>query len=331
MADYTVFMPSLAGWVRNVWTTRAKIKAESDRQGNEDVQDLVDKGDAAARFRFTEFRDIEGTWQIYELYNDPGTVTVSNVELRAFLKRCRALAKRYGLRYAAQGGAKVADTFYHFNPRGGYGRIDYRVYARAKAPLSRHACHLANAVAFKMGDIPGIQKFKISGPGMTADRGDGLVVYLSDEASTMTLLEYLGRTCTRHFSGAVSPAVKQVQDGLGWAKEPPDPGKDHPLANHPDNAYSFGSYLAALIYVALKRTYFASMSTREDAFVAEVARVFEAGNVDPKNPHRPCASKEELEQLQALANGALVRDAAINGRPPGTAGAGHTNPMGDTV
>ena len=327
MADYTPFMTTLAGWIQSVWKSRATIKAASEETANCYVNDGLKLGDASARFRFADYRDTEGAGQIYDLYNDPEIVKVGNGEFKTFLTGCNKIIQQFGLFCNPQGGKAVANDFYHFQPAN-YGGIDYRVYAHAKAPYSEHCIQLARAVALMMRVEPGIQKFKIAGPGFTTARGDGLVVYISNEKTKDRVLKILAANKTAHFAGSLSPAVKTVCDGLGWAKEPPSPTKDHPLKTHPEKSYSFGSYLAALIFVALKRTYYVSMSTKEDAFVAEVLKVFEAGNVDPQNPHKPCGSKQELQQLKQLANARIIVQNAGNPPPTGTVGREHTNPLG---
>ena len=80
--------------------------------------------------------------------------------------------------------------------------------------------------------------------------------------------------------------------------------------------------------MALKNTYFNSMTTTEDQFLTRLRAVFDLGRVDTRNPHKPCATQTEYDALRQAANTAMVRDNATTAPPTGTVGRSHTDPLG---
>ncbi|MEV0597194.1 T3SS effector HopA1 family protein [Nonomuraea cavernae] len=123
-------------------------------------------------------------------------------------------------------------------------------------------------------DFPGVRAAKISGFEAIKQRGDGIVIYLTDQAATDRVLQWLVEYDERHpglFLPAVPPMTQPVMDGVGLGAEPRVSGN------------SFGSLRSDLIFEALVDT--RSAGGDLSMFKRKVDEYFRRGGVEPDNPH----------------------------------------------
>lgn len=261
MADYTAFEPGLAEWLRLVWGARAQIKAGANQWGRE-----------------------EGAGRVYDLYNDPAQDTRATQEWRDFVAILNYFYRKFGLDFWPQDGDWVPHEFYHcsvapLTPDQGHWRI-YGNLASPRNDAMQAPVDLLMTLLVDGGH--GVAKFKVAGPGMSTARGDQLVVWMNSEAACTNLLNTLAgyHGC---FAGNVPFSVATVAPGLGWAKEPVRGATMSPAIDEVNNAdkHSFGSYLAAIIYMGLEQ----SWDDDEQSYVDEVEEFLLNVGVQPRSPH----------------------------------------------
>src|SRR5262245_1029926 len=145
----------------------------------------------------------------------------------------------------------------------------------------------ANAlcVAYKVlelrSTVAGFQKLKVTGPEMSANRHDNVVIWLTGQDAVQRFLPHLGKDdFTQHYGNSTPPGTKQVRAGLAWANEPPETANGAPLSTLWGSIqHSFGSYLAGCIYIGLEKAW----DKKEPEYLDAVLKMFEMANVDPKN------------------------------------------------
>jgi len=281
MADYSAFEKGLARWLKAVWANRASIKSSVNSKGR-----------------------TEGAWCVYDCYNNPASSADEGSRWRKFLKLLVEIETTFSVEGRPQDGDTVPNDFYHFGPASlPPGQGEWRVYAHVKAPRNDHwyepACLLLKLMA---SGGSGIAKFKVAGPGMAPDRGDQIVVWTNSEQACKKVLEALSRMA-EHFDGNVPPSVATVVAGLGWAKEPSG-AHSSPAINEVwgTAGHSFGSYLSAIIYMALEQ----SWNGTEDNYVEEVEEFFLNVGVNPMKPHLlRTMSWDDIVRLAQQANRSL--------------------------
>jgi hypothetical protein len=287
MANYTDFQPALAGWLKKVWDQRKHIKSGAAQLGH-----------------------AEGAWRVYDLYNDPGKVATDAFEE---FKRCIAeFEDEYDVQIKSQTGQDIPDDFYHMEPPDyDSSKSNSRIYVKVVEPIWLHALLVALEVLELRKKHRGFQKLKVAGPGMSPNRGDSVVVWLTDDVAVRAfLLDMVGEDFLRHYGAETLPGIKRVRPGLGWADEPPKTDPDHPVTKvFKTTQHSFGSYLAGFIYLALNHTW----SKSEGAYLDKVLSVFAFGKIDPKNPSNVTMTSETLDFKEHLANTSIVLHTAKTG------------------
>lgn len=282
MADYSRFDAAIVPWLKTVWKDRA----------------VIEKG---VRDRSRQ----EGAWLIYDRYNDPTYLKERVGAWDSFKRHRDKLISKYGVRCGPQDGEEVSNDFYHFGNNCRPGKGMWRVYVHVTSrrinwiPVIDYC--LSVMTKKKLEDI---EKCKVAGPCMSRDRGDQVVIWVNSEAAKDKTLEDLKKISDR-FGGSVPPGVKQVIPGLGWGVEPS--GADHgsPAIDevYEGQGVSFGSYLAAVIYMALEQSWHKS----EEEYVEEQVQFFLNVGVDPKNPHLlRTYSWDQVKQMTQVSNAKLV-------------------------
>jgi len=316
MADYSSFDTAIVPWLKKVWQDKAQIEQavripESDAQT--DAAAAVLKGESvqvvtAGQKVLTQLkRDSrkEGAWQVYDRYNDP-TPAKENLEAwQSFLKHKGKLVSKYGISGDPQTRKEIPNDFYHFGAGCRQGKGMWRIYVhitnRRKNWIRVIDYCLSVMTKRRLEDI---EKCKVAGPGLSKDRGDQVVIWVNSEAVKDSTLEAL-KKMSDCFGGSVPPGVKQVVPGLGWGVEPAEAEHGSPAIDEvwDGEGVSFGSYLAAVIYMALEQ----SWHKTEDGYVEELVQFFLNVGVDPKNPHLlRTYSWEQVKQMTQVSNAKLV-------------------------
>jgi hypothetical protein len=140
-------------------------------------------------------------------------------------------------------------TFFHVSS-GGSTAVNKRVYVHC-ATMDAGLSLMTKAVGW-MSSIQGFRSIKIAGPG-SINRNDTIVAYVSDGPSQTALVQKFQDTAKTEsglFADGLPSLVKQVGRGIGTADEPPEmrilpKGKSN---------FSYGSFYATLIWLALKTT-----------------------------------------------------------------------------
>jgi hypothetical protein len=294
-ANYTDFNASLRQWLRQVWQRRRNILFGAKTEGR-----------------------MEGADLIYDLYNDPAKNN-KVAGFQDFLQAAVALVNDNSdllEKCYPQDGEVIPADFYHFEPFG-YAMLRPRNRLRVYVHTAGWQASLAvcQVVVDAMRGPEGVTKFKIAGPGFSANRGDSVVVWLTNQLAVDYLIAQLKRSAGL-FSGSVPPGVKEVVPGLGWSEEPPETVAGAPLTDlYQLSVHSFGSYLAGLMFFALEQTSMASFRD-DDAgyreFLGRLVAIFRDADVDPMECHR-LRQPKELEHMRAVANHTLVLHSAIAG------------------
>ena len=284
MADYSRFEARMVPWLRKVWTDRLMIKEE-----------VMSTDQAGARK--------EGAWQVYERYNDPARFRLSDDHpaWKEFQLTLKTLTWFFGIEPSDGRGP---DSFFHF--LNGIRQGSWRVYAHLAEPWAQNWKLVAEYCLRNMTHgRHDIVEFKVAGPGMSKKRGDQFVIYLADQLAMERALSELRSQIPQCFAGSVPPGVKQLVPGLGWSVEPVAEEHGSPAVNEVWNneTVSFGTYLSAVIYMALEQ----SWQKSEEDYVNELIEFFLNVGIDPANPHLlRTISWEQLKQMAAVSNARVV-------------------------
>ena len=289
------FNPTLRPWLRRVWQDRSIILTGAQQNGRE-----------------------EGSWLVYDRYNDPAE-TAHTADFADFMRAMNTLWDDHDDVIESLTSQKrdiVPNTFYHFNCHN-YDALQHlstkRIYARTSG--WQNSVQVARLVLAEMRATEGVQKFKIKGPGLSEDRCDSVVIWLTSELAVLHLLMVLKRQ-PGLYSGSVPPGVKQVIAGLGWAEEPPETGAgDQLTVLWNSRTHSYGSYLAGLIFFALEQTSKTGILDDQHGyreFLGRTLLYFGTANVSPTDCHR-LRRRNELEHMRAVTNHRLVMHSSIAG------------------
>jgi hypothetical protein len=284
MADYSRFDVSIVPWLQRVWADRDLIRHEV----------LLEAVPTDARK--------EGAWQVYERYSDPTRIKLrsGNPDWEKFQMTLNTLKWFFGIPWT---GGPDADSFFHFlrGIRQGY----WRVYAHLADPWADNwelvAKYCLRNMTHGHNDIV---EFKVAGPGIKR-RSDQIVIYLVNEPAMERAINDLRSQMPQCFAGSVPPGVKQVVPGLGWSKEPLEAEHGSPAVNEIWNnqTLSFGSYLSAVIYMALEQ----SWQKTEADYVHELIEFFLNVGIDPANPQLlRTFSWEQLKQFAQVSNAKIA-------------------------
>lgn len=290
MADYSRFDATIIPWLQKVWDNHEFIEQTVNRTPPD------------------EFPRKEGAWLIYGYYNDPygWRMNSDDAELNKFHMKLRSLQWFFGIPFSpesssAQGEIKSND-FFHFR---GCGTGPYRVFVNVAKPRSEHweqvAKHCLRDMTHGRRDIV---EFKVAGPGFST-RTDQIVIYLATLASLQPTLDGLQVRCSESIGGEVPPGVKQIAPGLGWSAEP---SKDEHGSSKIDEiwvgeTHSFGSYLSAVILMALEQ----SWHRTEDTYVTKLLENFLLLGIDPANPHLlRSLTPEQMKHMASVDNTKVV-------------------------
>lgn len=285
MADYDSFQPNLRPWLKAVWKGRSGIAAGVRKKGR-----------------------TEGAWLVYDLYNDPHNQTSNHFKL--FLECISEFQDEYAVSVFPQGGKVVDTDFYHMEPDGyDESKSKSRIYVSTKGQSKGDDTFMsqwANAlcIAYKVlelrSTVTGFQKLKVTGPAMSANRHDNVVIWLTGQPAVEAFLVHM-RTdeISQHFGNSTPPGTKQVMPGLAWANEPPTTSPSHKLSTLWGSVqHSFGSYLAGCIFLGLERTW----NKTESDFLDAVLKMFEMANVDPENAQSVGVSHSKFQHDQTVTN-----------------------------
>jgi hypothetical protein len=299
MADLSAFHSSLHAWLKDVWENRTNILVAARAAGDTK----------------------EGMYQVYDLYNAPGKVRVSDRDFDDFIAQCRAYAANNGFQCSPQNGDWVPGDFYHFERPGqsrrqqaGTVSLENRIYVHTQVPLRAHAMPVVKLLLETARGYDGIVKLKVAGPGMNPRRKDTIVIWLQHEIAVQWLLKRMKENAyTAHYDGDTPPGVKPVMAGLGYATEPPRVSATHPVFRETGmEAHSFGTYLASGIFMAL-RTLPKSKQNDGGAFLAWLLEIFQRIGVNPKAPHQFTLRSNEMGHMAFVANHTLVMHNRIAG------------------
>lgn len=285
MADYSRFDPAIVPWLKEVWKLRKDIKLDAE----------------------TISRKM-GAIRVYWLYSGPdaeGTMNSSEQDFLDFQGELRALVWFFHIPFTWVG--KLApDAFFHFLTPGGSAG-SRRIYARVKPPRDKNWTEVARFCLRNMTHgRKDITEFKVAGPAAASTRPDQIVIYLEDQKAVETVIEEMQVKMPGWFEGSLPPGVKCVTSGLGWSAEPTANEHGSPAVDEiwKGETLSFGSYLAAVIYMALEQSW---AGNDENKFVEELITFFLNVGVDPARPHLlRTISWTELKQMAAVSNAKIV-------------------------
>jgi hypothetical protein len=238
------FGPELGPFLKAVWEDRANLKNKSDR----DARD-----------------------RIYAMYSgNAQAVAFDEATLADFITRLRRLVKHSpGCEIHCQGmdpknlddyddiaidiqGHDLWNTFFHVidtQRASSHNETTARVYVHAINWAS--GLEIMKRIVGEFGKNTGLWEVKTAGPG--EKRLDTIVAYFYDSASRDALVQFLVDMEVRHpgwFAVGLPPLVKQRGKGIGSADEPPQ----IKLVRGGDRRHSFGSFYAAIFWLALKTT-----------------------------------------------------------------------------
>lgn len=181
--------------------------------------------------------------------------------------------------------------FYHFRKVVG-ANINFRIYMNISD--FRRGLYFEDIVKL-IWKVDGLTNAKVAAPNFTG-RSDSVVIYCTTQRAQTDILEavreFNGPRRHRYFNDALPKLVQPVagMKGIGKATEPPSvhlmrKGGEYlgmPMAK------SFGSYRAALIFMALERTKFEKDAThqteRKVAFKRRAVKYLTHGGIDVDRP-----------------------------------------------
>ena len=285
MADYSPFDATVIPWLTKVWENKTLI---------EDEVNTCEPKDESRK---------QGAWLIYGYYNDPfgRKMNSGDPELNEFHLKLRCLQWFFGVPFWPAGEIRSND-FFHFQGRG---TGPYRAYVNVAKPRSDHWEEIARYCLRNMTHgSKDIVEFKVAGPGFST-RTDQIVIYLASLAGLQRTLDELQVRCPGSIGGDLPPGVKHVAPGLGWSAEPSK--EEHGSAKIDEiwvgETHSFGSYLSAVILMALEQ----SWHNTEDTYVTKLLENFQMLGIDPAKPHLlRSLTPEQMKHMAAVDNAKVV-------------------------
>jgi hypothetical protein len=282
MADYSRFDPAIVPWLKQVWKDRQEIK--------EDAETISRR---------------MGAETVYALYS-AGTMNGSDSSFLDFQGELKVLEWFFHISSTCPDESPDPDSFFHFvDPS--YRAGSRRIYARVTEPWNKNWTEVARFCLRNMTHgRKDITEFKVAGPRAARTRRDQIVIYLDNQKAVETVIEEMQVKMPGWFEGSLPPGVKCVISGLGWSAEPTPAEHRSPAVDEiwKGRPLSFGSYLAAVIYMALEQSW---TGDDENKFVEELITFFLNVGVDPAKPHLlRTISWTELKQLAAVSNAQIV-------------------------